>query len=139
MKFFLDNCISPRFARALKILAEVQQYEITHLAEKFDRSEKDENWLKVLGIEGGWVIVSADPRISRGKAEQKAWRESGLTAFFFGHGWANMGYWKQAEAIVRWWPQIVLEATRAEPGTGYMIPLKGKELQPIYTSVQSGK
>ena len=132
MRFFFDNCISPRFVRALKILAEVQNYELVHLSEKFSRDTLDKEWIQTLAAEGDWVIVSGDPRITRNKGERKAWIESGLTAFFFGDKWASRSYWNQAEDIVRWWPAIVLEARRALQGRGYLIPLKAKEFRIIY-------
>jgi hypothetical protein len=129
----LDNCISPRFGKALRILAEVQAYQIVHLSEKFDRSISDIEWLSNLSSESDWVIVSGDPRITRSRSERAAWQETGFTAFFFGDGWASRGYWNQAVDIVRWWPQIVLEARRVRVGTGYLIPVKGKEMKLIYT------
>ena len=132
MRFFLDNCLSPRYARALRILAEVQGYDIRHLSEKFDRSSPDVVWIPALAAEKDWVIVSGDPRISRNKAERKAWRESRLTAFFFEDKWSNRGYWTQAQDVVAWWPKIVLEARKAKPGAGYLIPVKAKEFKVIY-------
>lgn len=133
MRFFLDNCISIRYARALRELAEVQNYDIQHLREKFDaENTKDPEWIGVLAEEGDWVIVSGDPRITKGRVERAAWHESGLTAFFFSDGWASRSFWHQAEDIVRWWPQIVLEARRARPGTGHLLPVKGKEMRVIY-------
>jgi hypothetical protein len=133
VRFFLDNCLPPRFAPALRILAEQQKFEIVHLSERFPRDTADPEWIASLAHEGGWVIVSGDPRISKGRVEQAAWHESGMTAFFFGHGWASQRYWNQAADIVRWWPRLVLEAQQAVTGTGYLIPLHGKELQRIYT------
>ncbi len=35
------------------------------------------------------VIISGDLRISQNEFERKAWRDSGLTAFFFAKGWMN--------------------------------------------------
>ena len=133
MRFFLDNCISPVHTRALRVLAEVQQYEIVHLSEKFDRRDiPDAEWIRVLAAEGSWVIVSGDPRISRGKVERQAWHESGLTAFFFGKGWASRSYWKLAADLVAWWPHIVLAAREAHAGSGFLIPLRANEFQKIY-------
>lgn len=133
MKFFFDNCISVKYVRALKILAEVQGYELIHLSEKFDpENAKDPEWIRALGEEGDWVIVPGDPRISRSPAERNAWRESGLTAFFFGDGWSSQGFWKQAEDLIRWWPRIVLEARRAPAGSGYLVQLRAKDFKQIY-------
>lgn len=136
MKFFLDNCISPKFGKALNILAEVQAYQIIHLSEKFDRAITDIEWIGALARESGWVIVSGDPRITRSRAERAAWKEAGFTAFFFSDGWASRGYWNQAADIVIWWPKIVLEARRVRAGTGYLIPVKGKEMKVIYNPDQ---
>lgn len=132
MRFFLDNCISPVHAKALRILAEVQEYEILHLSEKFARDTPDHEWIGELGREGDWVIVSGDPRITRGRAERAAWHESGLTAFFFGKGWASRSYWKLAADLVTWWPTIVLVARQSPPGSGFLLPLKGREPKLIY-------
>lgn len=133
MKFFIDNCISPVYAQALAVLAEVQRHDIHHLRDFFSPDVKDIDWIRALGDDGGWVIVSGDPRISRSKAERAAWHESGLTAFFFADDFGTRSFWKQAEAIVHWWPIIVLEASTCQPGSGYLIPVKSKALKPIYT------
>lgn len=136
MKFFLDNCIAPVFVKALNILAERQGYPIVHLRKNFPANTKDPEWIRALGEEGDWIIVSGDPRISRGKAEQQAWQESRLTAFFFGDGWASRKYWNQAEDLVHWWPKIVLEAVKAPKGKGFLIPINGKEFKVLYDPLE---
>lgn len=78
------------------------------------------------------MIVSGDPRITRGRIEREAWRESGLTGFFFSGGWASKSFWKQAEHLISWWPRIVLTSREALPGTGYLVPLQGKTMRKIY-------
>lgn len=40
-------------------------------------------------------------------------------------------FWTQAEILVRWWPEIVLEAQKAKPGSGFLLPAKGKEMRPL--------
>jgi hypothetical protein len=133
VKFFVDNCISPVITKAVRVLAEIQHNEIVHLSEKFERRDiPDGEWLRVLGDEQEWIVVSGDPRITRGKAELAAWRESGLTAFFFGKGWASQSYWKLAADLVAWWPLIVLKAREAPTGSGFMIPLRGKDFQQLF-------
>lgn len=134
MKFFLDNNLSPRFAEGLRaFLQRPDEHEIKHLSEKFaNRSIEDEDWIRALGREGDWAIISADPRILRAKGELAAWQESRLTSFFFGGGWASLSYWNQVADLVRWWPMIV-QATRDAPvGTGHMMHLKAKELKVLY-------
>jgi hypothetical protein len=132
VRFFFDNCISVKFVQALSILAQIQGYELVHLTEHFPPDATDEEWLQSLAKDRDWVIISGDPRISRGRAQRIAWQEAGLTAFFFADGWASKGFWKQAESLARWWPQIVLKAREATPGTGYLIPWNGKNFKQIY-------
>lgn len=114
------------------MLAKVQQYEIVHLREKFDEDTDDIVWISALAEEGDWVIVSGDPRISRNEAERAAWLESGITAFFLSDGFPNKRFWKQAEVLVHWWPEIVLTARQANEGSGYLLPLTGKTMRKIY-------
>ena len=133
MRFFFDNCVSITYVRALSILAEIQGYQLVHLTERFAADTPDEEWIRALTRDGDWVIISGDPRISRGQAPRRAWQESCLTAFFFANGWASRGFWKQAESLVHWWPQIVLKAREATPGTGYLMPWNGKDFRQIYT------
>lgn len=133
MRFFLDNCISPKFGQALEILASPwQTHEIVHLSTKFARNTPDADWITALAKEGEWVIVSGDYRIARSKVEQKAWRESGLTAFFFGDRFSERAFWIQAEEIIRWWPKIVLKAQEAPRGSGFLMPFKAKDFREIY-------
>jgi hypothetical protein len=133
LKFFLDNCISPVYADAIAVLAKIQQYDIVHLSQQFDRDTKDVVWIRALSEEPNTVIVSGDPRISRGKAEREAWLESRLTAFFFGEKWASKSFWKQAADLIKWWPEIVLMARKAPRGSGFMVQVSSKSLVNIYT------
>ena len=133
MRFFFDNCVSVRFVQALRILAQIQEYELVHLTERFAADTPDEEWIRRLASDGDWVIISGDPRISRGQAQRKAWQESGLTAFFFADGWASKGFWKQAESLVHWWPQIVLKARESTSGTGFLMPWNARDFKQIYT------
>lgn len=133
MRFFFDRCIAPKYVAALKELAEIQGYPLVGYAEVFDEDNvKDVEWIEALSVESDWVIVSGDVRITRGKAERKAWRESGLTGFFFADGWAAKQFWKQAADMVHWWPSIVLEARRCQPGSGFLIPVKGGDMKKIW-------
>jgi hypothetical protein len=136
VKFFFDNGIAPPYVDALKILAEIQGYQLTHLRERFRPDTKDPDWIAELAAEREWVIISCDLRISRGKVEREAWHESGMTALFFGDTWANQQYWKQAESLVHWWPTIVLRARTAAPGDGFLVPLQGKDLKQIYSAAE---
>lgn len=125
MKFFFDTSISLRLVRALRVITEHQDFEIIHLNERFDRtSVPDVEWISNLGEEKGWVIISADPRITRNKIEQAAWRESGLTAFFFSDGWSSRKIYEQGADLISRWPDIVRLSKEQPTGTGFLIGKK---------------
>lgn len=88
----------------------------------FERSSTDMEWIRALGEEGDWVIVSGDTRILRTPEVKAEWLASGLTAFFLGPGWMNLAYWAQAGLLVLWWPSILDQARLVERGTGFEIP-----------------
>jgi hypothetical protein len=133
MKFFLDCCISSKLSKALQIVAQSQGCEIVHLTEKFPKDVKDVDWIVSLAKEGGWIIVSGDPRITKGRAEKKAWGESGLPAFFFGGGFADKNIWIQAKEMFSWWPVIMQHCKGDIKPCGYIMPFKGSSLKQIFT------
>jgi hypothetical protein len=132
VRFFLDNNLPPRLARALNELSK-PEHEVVHLREKFQPDTSDTTWLHTLASEGDWVIVSGDLRITRLPHEQKAWQESGLTAFFLEKGWSSLQFWEKATKLVGWWEAIVLQATRVEAGVGFLVPVRSKKLKILST------
>jgi PIN domain-containing protein len=138
VRFFFDNTFPPRLVQAIRVLAELQEVDLTHLADKFPRDSPDPVWIGALGVEGDWIIISSDANICRGKAEQAAWRESGLTAFFF-VDLSRQAYYAQAAEVIRWWPQIVLTARQATPGTGFRLLRSGKEPERIIVERRRGR
>jgi hypothetical protein len=123
LKFFFDTCISIRLVKALRVIIEHQHLETVHLSEKFPTdSIEDPKWLSQLGEEGDWIIISGDPRISRGKAERYAWMNSGLTAFFLRDGWASTSIYNQAADVIRRWPEILMLSKQNPKGIGFLIP-----------------
>jgi len=61
LKFFFDNCISPKLARALSALVE-PEHQIIHLRERFRVDADDETWLPVIAQLGAHVVTT-DRRI----------------------------------------------------------------------------
>lgn len=131
MKFFLDNHLPLRLARALHALSEEEGYSVTHLREKFNEDISDEEYIRQLGREGDWVIVSGDLRILSNPHERKAWQESGMTIFFLERAWMHIGLWNMAWKMVKWWPEIISQAARITRGVGFRIPVSGARLKPI--------
>jgi PIN like domain len=100
LKFFFDNTTTPRLVAALRALEGGEGHKLEHLRERFAPDTPDVNWIRTLGTEGDWVIISGDVRISQNQFERRAWLESGLTAFFLGKGWTTLKLW------MRWTPKF---------------------------------
>ena len=114
-------------------LARAQNVKVSHLSDLFPRDTRDVTWIRELGRQGGWVIVSADPHISRNRVERAAWKESGLTAFFFDSGFSSRQFWVQSEEMVRCWPIIMSTAKVAPKGSGFLLKFKARQPTPIYS------
>ena len=125
MKFFVDNNLSPKVARALDCLVG-SSHSVTHLKEKFAEDTPDVEWMMALAEEGDWVVLSADTAISRNPHEVEAWKRSGLPIFFFKKAWLKQLFWEQASRLCHLFPQIMKLANRARPGDAYLVPFKGK-------------
>jgi hypothetical protein len=125
LRFFFDNCVSPKLARAIHALVEPIT-TVQHLVDLYPAANResvaDLVWIKRLADEGDWVIVSGDLRITTLAHERSAWKESGLTAFFQRKGWTKQDKWMQVRHLVRWWPDIQSFASNAQKGLGWLIP-----------------
>lgn len=123
MRYFLDNTLPPRFAKALGALMDDGE-RVVHLTSRFFPSTPDVEWIEALGREGGWIVISNDVRITRNVHERKAWQQSGLTAFFLKRAWSSQNYWLQAANLIRWWPDIMAQARKVSPGASFLVPFR---------------
>jgi hypothetical protein len=131
MKFFLDNNISPRISRALKELEDRDQNEVVHLRERFKADTTDESWMRQLGSEGDWVVVTCDTSISKNPHEIKAWFESGLIVFFLKSGWLSLAYWEFAWQLIKRWPLIKAKIHKASRGKGFMVHVRSSVIEDL--------
>jgi hypothetical protein len=81
-----------------------------------------------LQADGDWTIVSGDVRITKLAHERAAWLASGLTAFFVAKGW-DLPFWEKTARIVQWWPRIIQQTKRVQPGAGFYVPAKLRTIQ----------
>lgn len=116
-------------AKAIASLCEPDGILVQHLREKFAANTPDEIWIRTLGQEGAWSIVSQD-RFAKNSLEQEAFRRSGLTAFILPKSWAGLKEWDKAWRLIRWWPRIIEQAGLIEGGAAFLVPInfsgKGK-------------
>ena len=131
MKFFFDNCLAPKHAKAFNSLFE-PDHQAVAVREKFSPDTADAVWLPELAKEGDWIIISGDVRIGRSVHEQKAWHDSKLTVFFLKKGWTNLPLLVQHAKLAHCMTEIIKQAERAKPGTGFSVSVNGK-VEQIYS------
>jgi hypothetical protein len=125
VKFFFDNNLAPKLAHGLNEMV-APQHHVYHLKDKFPHNAQDEVWMKALGAEDEWVIVTADVRISRNPHEVHAWKEAGHTVFFLKPGWTDLTFWEQANKFTKCFPLIIEEALKAKRGAAFVVTVNGK-------------
>ena len=130
MKFFVDNNISPKAARALNCLVE-PLHSVVHLKEKFLANTTDVDWMQKLAEEEGWIIVSGDVNISRNPHEVHAWKAAGHTIFFLSPGWTHLERFEQASKLLALFPRITELALKAKRGSAYMVPVRGAKIEKL--------
>jgi hypothetical protein len=125
VRFFLDNNLSPKIARALDCLTQ-PKHSVRHLRDLFAPETPDVTWMQELARQGSWIILSADVAISRNPHEVRAWKEAGHPIFFLKDAWRHQHLWEQASRICHLFPSIIECAERAKPGDAFFVPFKGQ-------------
>ena len=128
MRFFFDNNLPPRLARALHTMLGPEGFEIVCLRDRFEEGTADEVWLPRLSSEGNWIIISGDRRILSSRHERQIWIQSGLTTFFLKSAWTRGGtrLLDMSWRLIKRWPEIVELARTSRPGSCFLVPLKGR-------------
>ena len=102
MKYFFDNCISPKFAGMLRALGE----DVVALRDEFEEDCKDVDIFERLKQSSFDVFVSTDTSQLRREHEARALKQAHITALYFGPFFTRMKLWEQAAWIVKRWPNI---------------------------------
>lgn len=126
MKFMLDHNLAPGLARALHELCKVDGHSVVALRDKFPENATDEAWVRALGQEGGWAVVSGDRTIFQTEAAKRAWQEVRLPIFFLAKGWSNLTYWPKAAKLIQYWPTILSFSTNVRAGALFVLNVGGK-------------
>ncbi|MCQ0090935.1 hypothetical protein FGD77_04235 [Roseovarius sp. M141] len=130
MKVMVDENLPPAMAKALAALF-AGKHEIIHLRQKFGPGVKDTEWIASLTSEGHWIIISADRRIAKNKAEQQAFKGSKLVGFFLAPGLQKAKLTKQMERLMALWETIEKQAELVGGGAMFEIPMKSTKLNQI--------
>jgi len=130
VKIFFDHNMSPKLARALQELFR-DRHEIVALRDKFDPSIKDIEWITDLSRDGNWIVISADRRITRNKAERDTFRNSRLVGFFLSAGLAKSPVTKQAERLLALWTTIEKTVSVVQVGAVFELPMSTRRVKQL--------
>ena len=127
----VDNDLPPRLARALHIIFEDDGDEIVALRDKFGRADlKDEEWIRALGSEGRWAVLSADRRLARQRPSRELFIGAGLVGFFFPPSLQKEALYRQTARVMFLWSDI-RDQVRLNANGCFEMPAKGRRFRQI--------
>jgi PIN like domain len=131
VKLFVDHNISFRVARAAHAIYE-PEHEALALRDKFPTGISDVEYIRALGADGGWAVLTLDQGIRNRPAERAALMASKLTFFFLAPGWRAFTVPEQAVRLIRSWPKMVQFFELVAGGALVELPVNpGSKLRPF--------
>jgi hypothetical protein len=130
VKLLVDNNLPPRLGRGLGALfAGIHQVE--HIKDKFGTGDlPDEEWIKRLGAEGGWCVLSGDRRIAKQKPSRELFNRANLVGFFPMPALLDRNLPLLTARILTVWP--IMERTAQTMNRGcFDVGITGTKFQPI--------
>lgn len=128
MKLLVDNMFPPRLGRGLGKLFE-GEHHVEHIRDKFGTgSLTDEEWIKRLGSEGGWAVLSGDRRIATTKVQRDLFLSKNLVGFFPKSAVLTLPFPRQVARILYMWPAMESVAASTDRGC-FAIGISGQKLE----------
>lgn len=122
MKFFFDNNLSPKTAKALAAL----DYDVIHLRDEFPGDTPDEEWMPSCARKG-WVAISHDRNIQAKPHLRETLEACGLVIFFMPKSMNSLDPREMMIALLKAWPNIEAAAATARAGRRwFVVRLNGK-------------
>ena len=123
MKYFLDNCLSPKYAAMLTAVSATDTV-VMALRQEYEESTPDEEWIPKLGA-NGWVLISKD-REQRKKPElRKALAQNRVTAFYLAKSFDHQPLMEVAWRLVKYWSKITHMGQNSRKGSQFLVDING--------------
>lgn len=119
----IDNDVSPHVATAINALVEPRGHTVIALRRKFKANTLDVEWIKELGEERGWSVISNNIRITKVAVERRAWRQTDLVGYFFAPGWRKLDPLEQTARLLFWWPKLEAHTALVAGGAAFQLPI----------------
>lgn len=112
-------------ARSLNALFD-GEHQVTHIREKFGTGDlADEDWIRRLGNEGGWSVLSGDIRIAKKRPSRELFLRSNLIGFFPLSSLMKLSTVELTARLLMRWTDLILVGQTTERGV-YEVPIRGK-------------
>lgn len=122
MNIFFDNCCSPKLAQTLDGYLRETGDRAWHIRDCSDaglslpRYATDEAWMGALAQDPReWIVVTADGRIAKNKAEREAYRKAGLKGILLLPQFMKHPVHEQAAKLIWRWPEASETLDRFHP------------------------
>lgn len=125
MRFFFDNCLSPKIVEGLRAFGET---EVEHLTATFEKDEPDEAWLPYVG-ENNMILVTRDEKMRWRPAERYAFHKHSIGVFLLGG--KNIGGWDRIVQVVRNWTMMNELAESTQRPFAFRIRAKGTNFKRV--------
>jgi hypothetical protein len=116
LKLFIDNNLPPVLADGFAALFAGEHEVVSHRSKFGTTHIKDEEWIRALGAEGRWVILSGDLNIARKRPLRELFLRSRLIGFFPKAAVMELPLHKKASRILYVWDRIERIASTVESG-----------------------
>jgi hypothetical protein len=127
LKVFFDNCTTPVFAGALDAFIRPLGHQARHVRQMddygFTHNTEDVDWIKRLGSEGDWIVITGDQRIRKNLAERTAWKRAGLKGFVLARAYQKRPVHQVASVLLWRWPEMEQFIRLAAPGSMFELPI----------------
>lgn len=128
----MDENLPPRLARGFDALFD-GEHQIISLRDKFRRAGvSDDEWIKQLGSEGGWCVLSGDMRIAKKKPSRALLLQANIVGFFPAPAVLQLPFPRLAARILTVWPQMEQLVEVSDRGV-FEITISGAKLRQIST------
>lgn len=128
MKYFFDNCVSPKVIDILRLAgAEDNGDEFVHImhVDGLSRDDADVKWIPLVAARE-WVAITVDHRIKSRPHERAALDEARMRVVFLPKGYVDLSRWDQTCFILNNWRAIAKEASRCRAGDRFIVRMNGK-------------